>query len=514
MLKTAKLFQSNMVLQREKPVPVWGLARPGEAVRVSIQGQSVQCAAGKDGKWLALLSPLHTSQEEVLTVSSQSQQLRLEHIAVGEVWLAGGQSNMEFHMRYEKHLALVKPVCGNDRIRFFDVPEIAFDGQDTCFDYSRMGVWRRASPEDIEYFSAVGYYFARALEKDLDVPVGIVGCNWGGTVSAAWMAPETVRRAGSAWMEEFEAFASRTSWDDYWLSQRTNPLNGRGNLFADPFSEFVMPRTPTAEEFNAFFASMQASGALPDLEGLGLLPQNIPGALYTHMLRETAPFALRGFLWYQGESDDEMHHADLYASMLTGLISDWRKLWKDEKLPFLLVQLPGYEMWLQNTCDRFDLIRAAQEQVSRTVPEVWLCSISDAGEAFDIHPKDKLPVGERLALLARGHIYGEDILCDAPAVKGAQQEGGGITISFDHAEGGLVLKGEEISALRVYADGKEAPYRARVSGDSIILQVEGETAGRLQIDFAKDKFYLVNLYNQSGIPAIPFSISLEAEREV
>ena len=511
MLKAADIFQSNMVLQRDKPLPVWGVAQPGTPVSVSIQGQHTLCVADHAGRWQATLPPLHTSEDDTLAISDGDEQLRLRHVAVGEVWIAGGQSNMEFQMRYEKHLETVKPKCANPHIRFYDVPEVAFEGQKEQFDYSRMGIWRTASPEDIEYFSAVGYYFQRALEQDLRIPVGIVGCNWGGSVSASWMNPETVRKAGPAWMEEYEAFAARTSWEDYLAGQRASPLNDRGNPFADPFNELVMPRTPGPEELAALFASAEEAGMRPDPNTIHVMPHLLPGALYQHMLKEIAPFPVRGVLWYQGESDDEMHHADLYAPMLTGLISDWRALWKDASLPFLLVQLPGYERWMQNENDRFDLIRAAQEQVSKDVPNTWLCSISDIGEQFDIHPKNKLPVGERLALLARGHIYGEDILCDAPAASHAERAGDTVTLAFDHAEGGLLLKGEVISALRVFSGDRELRYQAEVAGASVILHLDGAASEPIHIDFAKDKFYLVNLFNQAGIPAIPFSVKMESE---
>ena len=507
MVKTAELFQSGMILQRDKTVPVWGTAEPGERVRVTVQGKTAEGQADENGRWSVELPPLTASEEEQMTVSGTSGRITFDRVAVGEVWLAGGQSNMEYHMRYEKHLSQVKPTCENPRIRFFDVPEIAFDGQGECFDYSRMGRWRSASPEEIEYFSAVGYYFERAVEKALDVPVGIVGCNWGGTVSAAWMDPETVRQTGPVWMKEYEAFLADTKMEEYWEKQKKSPLNIGGNPFADPFSELVMPRTPSPEEMGAFFASMQASGDFPDPQDFidSFLPQNIPGALYEHMLKAVAPFAVRGVLWYQGESDDEMHHADLYASMLTALIGDWRKLWKEE-LPFLIVQLPGFESWLQVACDRFDLIRAAQEQVSDQVPGVYLCSISDAGEQYDIHPKDKQVVGERLALLARGHVYGENLLCDAPRAREATREGKEITLRFEHAEGGLVLRGETVSALRVTVGEKELPFQASVSGETLRIRLTEDTPGPVRVDFAQEKFYLVDLYNQSGIPAVPFSL--------
>ena len=169
MLQAAKIFQDGMILQREKPVAVWGTGEPGEKVHAEIQGENAETTIDEFGKWELNLLPLETSAEETLVIKTEKESITFHQVAVGEVWLAGGQSNMEFYMRYEKHIEETKPVCENTRVRFFDVPEIAFDGQLEDFDYSRMGIWRKATKEDIEYFSAVGYYFQKEIGKALDV---------------------------------------------------------------------------------------------------------------------------------------------------------------------------------------------------------------------------------------------------------------------------------------------------------------------------------------------------------
>lgn len=412
---------------------------------------------------------------------------------------------MEFQMRYEKHLSEVKPACSNANIRFFDVPEIAYDGQLEDFDYSRMGFWRKATPEDIEYFTAVGYYFARALETDLHVPVGIVGCNWGGTTASAWMTRESVEQAGKPWMDKYRESISALDMDAYWQRQHTNLLNDRGNPFADPFSEFVMPATRSPQEIAEFFGRMkgQIESFLNDM-----LPQQIPGCLYEHMLMTIVPYTVRGVLWYQGESDEENGHADLYASMLTGLIHDWRAAMQDAGLPFLVVQLPGWERWLESVNNDYMTIRECQQQVADTVDNVWLCSISDVGEQFDIHPKNKLTVGERLALLARGYVYGEDILCDAPRGVSATCEGKEIRIAFAGAEGGLEIRGDELAAMEVICDGKPAEFTAAADGEILVLTLAEECSGQAEVRFAKTAWYLVNLYNKAGIPAVPFTLKV------
>jgi sialate O-acetylesterase len=228
------------------------------------------------------------------------------------------------------------------------------------------------------------------------------------------------------------------------------------------------------------------------------------------MLMTIAPYTVRGVLWYQGESDEEMGHADIHGSMLKGLISDWRKAMKDTELPFLIVQLPGWERWLVSVNNDYMTVREFQQQVADTVDNVWLCSISDVGEQFDIHPKNKLPVGERLALLARGHVYGEAILCDAPRGISAAREGQEIKITFTGAEGGLEIRGDELAAMEVICDGKPVEFTASVDGEELVLTLAEECSCPADVRFAKKAWYLVNLYNKAGIPAVPFMLNTEA----
>lgn len=264
-----------------------------------------------------------------------------------------------------------------------------------------------------------------------------------------------------------------------------------------------MPRTPTMDEVAAFFSGA-ANGGVPEAE---LQPKDFPGSLYEHMVKKAAPFAVRGILWYQGESDQDYGLASIYDKMLTGLISDWRSLW-NEDLPFLIVQLPGFESWLNVTNTEYHILRQRQEKVCKEIQNVWLCSISDIGEQFDIHPKNKLPVGKRLALLAKKHIYGEQILCDAPALKTAGIEEGKIHLFFENAEGGLKLMGEKVNALEVLVDRKSMDYEFEIRGETVVLTVHGLIQGSVHIRFATQQFYQVNLYNQMGIPAVPFEVDI------
>jgi sialate O-acetylesterase len=194
--------------------------------------------------------------------------------------------------------------------------------------------------------------------------------------------------------------------------------------------------------------------------------------------------------------------------MLTGLIHDWRAAMQDAGLPFLVVQLPGWERWLESVNNDYMTVRECQQQVADTVDNVWLCSISDVGEQFDIHPKNKLTVGERLALLARGHVYGEAILCDAPRGISAAREGQEIKITFTGAEGGLEIRGDELAAMEVICDGKPVEFTASVDGEELVLTLAEEYSCPADVRFAKTAWYLVNLYNKAGIPAVPFTLKV------
>ncbi len=500
MLQLAKIFQSSMVLQQQKAAVIWGTAKAQEEVTVKIQGKSARTYADIKGNWKIDLPMLEASCQETMVVKSQAESLVLEDIAVGEVWLAGGQSNMEFYFRYEKYAATTRENLPKPNIRFYDVPEVCYTGQIEEFDYSNMSVWRKALPEEIDWFSVVGYYFAEALETSLRVPVGIIGCNWGGTTSSAWMSMESVKRVGKGWYLDYEKILAEKDMEAYWNKQHGNPMNDRGNPMDDPFTKLVLPKTITAEELAANMGNLSE-----DFDGdfTEVQPQSLPASLYEHMLKPLAPFALRGVIWYQGESDDVPGRQSLYQDMLTALIGDWRALWQEE-LPFLIVQLPGWEKWLDSVNHDYTAIRRCQEQTVKNVPQAYLCSVSDVGEQFDIHPKDKRTVGGRLALLARGHVYKESIVCDTPQAVSVEIGEKSIGLTFENAAGGLYVKGKELSAMQLFIDGQEKAFAYEIQNEKLTLYLDERIQGTVTVSFAQTEWYLVNLYNQAGLPAIPF----------
>ena len=500
-MKLNSIFQNHMILQRETDVKIWGSADKNENITVQIQGKEGRTTTDKYGNWKVVISNLHASTAERLVVCGENNQIELEDVAIGDVWIAAGQSNMEFAMLYEKNYNSELEECGNDSLRFYDVPKVCFAGQEEAFDFSTVGVWRKASRDNLKYFSAVGYYFQKELQSQYKIPIGIIGCNWGGTPSSVWMSEESVKENGAFWYEKYENQIKNIDEEKFWKEQLNNPVNATALMLESDFNLFFMPRTPSMKEIEDFFVN--SGGELSDLGGFS--PNSVPGCLFKHMVKRIALFQTKGVLWYQGESDDISGKQKFYEEMLIALINEWRVLFDNEGLPFFIVQLPGFRQWIDLPNYNFQKIRECQERVSKTVPNTWLCSISDAGEEMDIHPKNKKIVGHRLALLAKGHIYGEKILCDAPMFSKYKKVKAGIELYFTNADGGLDVCGGDMQALQLFSDGKEINYIYYLEDDHILIIYEQEYK-EVNIRFAQTAYYHVSLCNRAGIPAIPFEL--------
>ncbi|XCP85564.1 sialate O-acetylesterase [Roseburia hominis] len=441
-VKVAKIFQSGMVLQREMPVRVWGYGKPDEKIKVSIQGECAETLVEADGRWSLELPPLAESSRETMVIVCETDQMELKDIAVGEVFVAAGQSNMEFWLKYEKHYQEILPSYENQNIRFYDMPKLAYDGQEKDFDYHKVGIWRKASKENLAYFSAVGFYFAKKLEKDLSVPIGIIGCNWGGTKSLAWMREDHAREIQKEQTEDFEIKLNGRNYGEFCRTCGNNPMNDTGNSTWNPFNEFILPQTPSMDEIMDFLRSDQKMGSVME----AAKPQDAPGMLYRHMVQRLAPYTVRAILWYQGESDDEIDGTQKnYKKALDTIKRDWRDAWENPALPFFIVQLPGFYSW-----------------------------------------------------------FGCDILADAPRLAGIKREGRKLTLIFENAEGGLFVEGDKVEAFSVTSGEDEIAYTEMIAGETIILNLPSDRYDRLTVQFACDGWYRVNLYNQAGIPAIPF----------
>ena len=362
MLQVSILFRDGMVLQRDKPVTVWGTAAPDASVRVTMQNLTAECKADAGGRWKAVCGPFHTSFMEEMVISSEGEEERFRDVAVGEVWFAGGQSNMEFAMRFAQDLEKEKQQSNRD-IRFFDYPRVSYPGQIDEADYgARYGFWRKALPDQLQWFSAVGYHFSRALHERYGIPVGIIGCNWGGTPACAWMPEESVAECGSAWLDDYHSTLASLDRKAYSRDFRQNAANHHVDWFAEPMYDILQIGYSSSEITEKAAALGLEESLLPPV--IGPLHEWRPCGLYESMLTQAAPYTVRGILWYQGEADDAK--AELYNRVFPELIRCWRELWQEE-LPFLFVQLAPFRRWLGCSGTRWPEIRAAQQWTADNV---------------------------------------------------------------------------------------------------------------------------------------------------
>lgn len=501
-LTLGEVFGDHMVLQRDIPLNLWGSTDPSGKVTVRIQGKEQTVQADSDGRWQMTFPPLHTSYSEELVVSDEHETICLKDVQVGEVWVAGGQSNMEFFMRYDRDFQETVKNCENPDIRFFDYPEIQNEKLRNRYDYSLFGFWRRCDLENLQYYSAVAYYFAAALQKDLKVPVGIMACNYGGTRAVCWMDEECASEVARPWLEDYQDGLKKIG-DLEKAEQRfmESPLSDTSHPFDNTFSDRMMYGISKQELIDSF-AAMASMGGLE----IGPWAAWRPCGLYHTMLEHIMPYSARGVIWYQGESDED--HEDIYCSVMKGLIELWRRKW-NLPLPFLIVQLAPFGTDPAPGGIKYPTLRRQQKLLTKECADVYMTTTGDVGHVYDIHPKEKKPVGERLALLARGHVYGEEILCDPPEPdrQNVRREGNIIRIPFLHADGGLVHNGNQFSGLQVLADDEPAGLHAEIEGSDLLIELK-QDAGEVTVRLYEEPYFEADLFNKAGIPAEPFTLKL------
>ncbi|MBC8095798.1 MAG: sialate O-acetylesterase [Akkermansiaceae bacterium] len=487
-VKLASPFTSHMILQRDAKVPVWGTAAPDEEVTVEFAGQKRSIKAGTDGKWRIDLKALKVSAEgRKFTVagSKTAQPIQLDDVVVGEVWLASGQSNMDFSMS-KKVMYFAGVTNEEEEIAAANYPLIRmFTGksQKTYEPQSSVqGEWRVCSPETAPAFSAVGYFFARGLHKDLKVPVGIVTMAFGASTAEAWIRRETLAADPDLkpMLDRFDAAVQ---------SFKTNPPP----VVAPPRSEDVSANTTT-----------NAAGRRPRRDRSPRDPvqdQHNATVLFNGMINPIIPFAIRGAIWYQGESivGGEAGRA-LYPKVQTALVKDWRKLWNQGEFPFYIVQLAGQEAASNNP-----FVREAQATVL-DLPNTGMAVTTDIGEAKNVHPHNKQDVGDRLARIALARVYDRKIEYSGPMYKSMKVHGDKIHVRFSHLGGGLVAKGGEPLKWFTLAgeDMKFVPAQAKIEGDTVVVS-SPEVAAPVAVRYAWVNFPDgCNLYNAAGLPAAQF----------
>lgn len=440
-VKPVSLFSDHMVLQQGVPVPVWGTADDGTTVTVRFAGQSVT-AKTINGKWKVSLPALpYISEGREMSIISGSDTVRIHDVLVGEVWLCSGQSNMERQLgprppqqpiyNWEKE----RDAANYPLIREYYVPlNYAKDKVDDVHDH-----WTVCSPQTVSDFSAVGYFFAKNLYEKRQTPVGIIFSAFGGTPAEDWTS--------------------------------------QAALEADPkLQELVKNYT----------AVMSREGWRP--------PGQQMNGLYNGMIHPLIPYAIKGVVWYQGESNNS--RAEQYQEVLTNMIRNWRKDFA-QPLPFLIVQIAPHK-------DMKPELREAQLLVMQHVKNTALIVTTDCGDSADIHPTHKQPVGERLAIAAEGLVYGGKQAYMGPLFESTKKNGHSIYVNFSHTGTGLTAKGNELTGFEISeGDGKFYPATARIEGNRVAL-VSEQVAHPSVVRYGWSNVPHVNLYNNEGLPAAPF----------
>lgn len=491
-VKPHALISEGMVLQSGKSVPVWGTADEGETVTVRFQGQE-RTATAKDGKWSVQLEDLKVGGPHELTISGKNT-LQFKNVLVGDVWVCSGQSNMEWPVRLsadpEKAIANSK----NPMIRLFTVPK----SPSASPQHQVAGTWQECGPDTIANFTAVGYFFGQHLQKARNIPVGLIHSSWGGTPAESW----TSRKA-------LEAQPTLK----YLADRQTAALAH----YPDEIGKYIEALQKYKEEVAKAIATGQDYPAPPGLPPNPAKNAWGPSTLYNGMIASIIPYGIRGALWYQGESN--AGRAYEYRTLLPTMIKNWRADWNQGEFPFLIVQLapftkirttPGDSDWAE--------LREAQLHTALTLPNTAVAVITDLGDEADIHPRWKEPVGARLALAARALAHGEKIEYSGPIYKSMQIEGDKVVLSFDHVDGGLMIKGGQIAVFGgkrqlpaedllgftvAGADHKFVNAKAEIQGDKVVVSCP-QVPQPVAVRFGWDNYPVVNLYNKAGLPASPF----------
>ena len=500
MLKTAAVFSDHMVLQQEKPIPVWGWSEPGAVVTAELSEESRSVHADEEGAWCVAFRPRAAARGLSMTIRKGDELIRFSDLSVGEVYLAGGQSNME--LRLEESLNGAEAIAGSGcpDIRFYMVPKCAAEDEELERAEAASG-WKVCGPDTSAEMSAVAYYFARHLVSDLSVPVGILCCAWGGTSISCWMSREQLMKttAGARYIENYDRLIGDKSDETYRAemeayNQEWEAWNARveARRRVDP--------DVTWEVLN------EECGLCPWPQPAGRTSPFRPAGLYGTMLRRVCPYAIRGFLYYQGEEDEA--RCEDYDWMMISLITEWRTAWGDPHIPFLFVQLPMY-IAKADAVKGFDsrhwpVLRDQQMKTVRTVSHTGLAVLADCGEFDNIHPLDKETVGARLALQARQKVYGEEICADAPVCDRVTFQDGKARLHFHHTGGWLCVKGDGPQTFELAGrDGRFFEAEGLVETDTVILWA-GQVPEPLFVRYAWRSYCKPNLYGASGLPAAPF----------
>ena len=606
------IFGDNMVLQRGKENTIWGWSEPGDKVRVEISDKHASGVAGPDRRWQVKIQPPPSAGPYTIKISGH-QTAEFHNVLVGDVWLCGGQSNMQVSLRFARNGEEEVKAANYPEIRFFSVaPHSAYNHTNVV-----EGSWKVVSPDTADRVSAVAYYFARKVQQEIHVPIGLVVDALGGTPAEAWTSAAALRplKDFDVPLAELERLAT-TGAPEYgnyvmhWYDQYDVGLKGRwaASDFNDStwksvdipggFSELGVPETPAVAWFRkeiavpdplpagrallflssiermdtAYINGTQVGASawvenprvyfIPDgvlkpgknivaIRVLKTKPQGgflgkpeelrlelgdktsiplagkwkgqlsldarpphplpigyenwpvMPSVLYEGMLAPIAPFSITGALWYQGEQNSERGFQ--YRKILPAMIADWRKLFGQGDFPFYIVSLPAFQHRSETPIDdKWAETRESQALAAASVSNSCLAVTIDTGDPDNIHPKDKLPVGERLAFCALANHYGKKVVYSGPTLASVEHLPNSIRLRFAHTDGGLVVKGAKLEEFEIAGEDRKWHWAdARIEGDAVVVS-SPSVPNPKEVRYAWQSDPAATLFNGAGLPAGPF----------
>ncbi len=476
-VKLNALFSDNAVFQRNAEVPVWGWADEGEKVTVEFAGQTLSTVA-KNGKWMLKLKPMkENSQPQEMTVKGKNT-LKIKNILIGEVWICSGQSNMEW--------ALFRTIGGeeavanstNDQLRLFVVPHnVQMKPVDNV-----NAKWVLSEPKTTKMNSAVGYYFLSKLQKELNVPVGMLEVAFGGTVIESWISQDVLN-----------AMPVKDKYMDLATMKAEYDAN---ELKLKPIKDAWLKAVDSCKINN-----------LPAPPRPTVLPSEFKGTttIYNGEICPIVPYAVKGIAWYQGESNAYVKRADTYAALLPAMIKLWRSDWNRPDLPFIIFQItPNRKPQTDpNEKSGIAVVQEAQLKACQSVPYTALITTMDVAES-DVHYKNKQPVGERAFKAAMNLAYGKDIEYCGPLYKSMKVDENKISIDFSHAASGLMQKGDTLKGFVIAGADKKFFFAHAVIKNNTVVVSSPSVALAVAVRYGWADFPAVNLFNKEGIPASPF----------
>jgi sialate O-acetylesterase len=502
------MFSDGMVLQRGKEVPVWGWAKAGTAAHVVFNGQELSTEADSNGKWMLKLSPMASSKKDLtmeITVGSENKSIK--NILIGEVWLCTGQSNMAWTMsasakasKNPKWNVIPKFVqkeidtAKDPFLRHIKVPNAVSLHQPLK---NFKGEWMDVQPSQTGNFTATGYWFAKSLREALDVPVGLLSCNYGGTKVQAWIPKSGFMENQGLKLIYNREMAKLEKNTAQWNPQKLKDWQAEFSKLKDPEEKRAMWRKRPTEPVKN---------------------KHLPSTLYNAMMHALVPYSIQGAIWYQGEGNAG-YYADQYADHLSTMVSSWRKAWGQGDFSFYFAQLANFkEVNEEPLQDNGWATVCDQQRLAMAIPKSGMAVLNDIGEAEDIHPRNKVEVGQRLALWALAKDYGQkNTVYSGPLYRESHFKADKVTIVFDSVGDGLMVgdkkplsKAEELHApLKGFQicgkDGQWKWAKAKIVSKNSVEVYHPSFSEPTEVRYAwAPNPPSINLYNKSGLPTSIF----------